>query len=418
MKLTKIDANLSIFKQNKVVIYGTDFRAVSLIKLFKFFDIEVHAFFNEDEIVSRYIKGIPVYGKLNMREFANQNDVLIQMGILAESFKLLAIPSSENLLEKNIRKLGEFSIKDVISYEETTNILYTYKDLILNERSIEQGKEYYKVDALENLVLDRRKMLHDHIIQYSNNSILLGCLPPKTGDNTLRNTFLKHNINFYNFSHYTHLFDLNSLTSCCENIKLITAVRDPISQNLSAFFEMISNLYRSTNYDNFFIDSENYILFMQDTQLTFDRYLYGNKYLKTSFEIDYPQTMIEIQLIQNFIPNFQKNIIDILSYPFDKEKGYTIIKEENLEIFVYQLEKMNDIVEEMSEWIGEEQFDEWVKGNEASNKWVADSYKQAQKELIFTQEYFDKCYNEPYVKYFYSERDVEKFKARWSDNVK
>lgn len=105
-----------------------------------------------------------------------------------------------------------------------------------------------------------------------------------------------------------------------------------------------------------------------------------------------------------------------MSYPFDKEKGYTIIKEGNIEVFVYQLEKLNDVFLELSDWVGVP-FEKMVNANKAEDKWVGESYKQACKEIEITQEYFDRCYNEPYVKHFYSDEDIEKFKERWRSHI-
>lgn len=77
---------------------------------------------------------------------------------------------------------------------------------------------------------------------------------------------------------------------------------------------------------------------------------------------------------------------------------------------------MNDIAKEISEFVGGD-FVKWEMANVAADKWVADSYKQAQKEIKFSQEYFDKCFDEPYVKHFYSDEDIEKFKTRWRTHI-
>ncbi|MFI3169219.1 MAG: putative capsular polysaccharide synthesis family protein [Faecalibacterium sp.] len=123
------------------------------------------------------------------------------------------------------------------------------------------------------------------------------------------------------------------------------------------------------------------------------------------------------RLAQDFFVEFEKAVLDITKYLFDQDKGYAIIKEGNIEVFVYQLEKLNDLVPELSAWIGVP-FEHLEKGNQASDKWFAESYRQAQQEIEFSQEYFDKCYNEPYVKYCYNEADIERFKARWRPHIK
>lgn len=114
---------------------------------------------------------------------------------------------------------------------------------------------------------------------------------------------------------------------------------------------------------------------------------------------------------------FNSNIINLYNHSFNTEQGYDIIKEGNIEVFVYQLEKLNDIAPQMSDWIGQTSFDEWINGNEASGKWINDFYKQAQKEIKFSQEFFDSCYNAEWVQHFYSQEDIEKFKERWRPHI-
>ncbi len=45
------------------------------------------------------------------------------------------------------------------------------------------------------------------------------------------------------------------------------------------------------------------------------------------------------------------------------------------------------------------------------------SGKKGQQELKFSQEFFDACYNDPYVQHCYSTADIEKFKDRWRKNI-
>ncbi len=63
-------------------------------------------------------------------------------------------------------------------------------------------------------------------------------------------------------------------------------------------------------------------------------------------------------------------------------------------------------------------FESLLNDNVGEDKWYGDSYKQAKKELIISQEYFDAAFNEPYVKHFYSEADIEKFKAQWRPHIR
>ncbi len=121
--------------------------------------------------------------------------------------------------------------------------------------------------------------------------------------------------------------------------------------------------------------------------------------------------------LESFLEKFNNNITNVIGVPFDKESGYSIIKSGNIEVFVYQLEKLNNIIPQLSEWVGSNPFDQLVNDNIGEAKWTGESYKQAQKELVISQEYFDACFNAPYVKHFYSNEDIEKFKDRWRPHI-
>lgn len=252
------------------------------------------------------------------------------------------------------------------------------------------------------------------------NQMVYICTPAKTADIAIGSTFDKHRVGYFNFWQRPSLLAREIKKNT--NFRLIIGVREPISQNLSLMFEMfaidyffqmaLSDLIEFNKSKEFPI--ENYkTLFKKghgNVQNLWD--LYIDKYINHS-KID----IWNLQYIQFFFYKLKEHFFDILAHPFDQEKGYTIIKEGNTEVFIYQLEKLNNIVPELSDWVGVP-FDKIEKGNVGEDKWIGDTYKQAQKEIQITQEYFDKCFDEPYVKHFYSEEDIEKFKARWKPHIK
>ena len=46
-------------------------------------------------------------------------------------------------------------------------------------------------------------------------------------------------------------------------------------------------------------------------------------------------------------------------------------------------------------------------------------HKNKKGEIVYMtpEEYFEKCYNEPYVKHFYSDDDINKFKEKWEKHI-
>ncbi len=265
---------------------------------------------------------------------------------------------------------------------------------------------------------------------------IICCLPTKTGDVTLLCTLKKafesrpqsDNVMEHSWTNVWHRprFVNKKNLKCFSNVKIVVGLREPIAQNLSSFYQSITFSVLNYNWIYGLFQKKSYAeraeiikelkhLVLEhgtDVQMLWDAYLY--RHLPYEHEAWPASTN---NTIQEFMLEFEKYVLDITVYPFDKEKGYTVIKNGNTEVFVYQLEKLNHLALELSEWVGVP-FDKLENGNQASDKWIGESYKQAQKEIEITQEYFDKCFDEPYVKHCYSEADIEKFKAKWRPHIK
>ncbi len=425
IRITQIDENQSIFRENKVVLFGAGHTGKTIFKLLQQFDIKVYAYCdNNENLWGTTVNGIKVISPAELQELVKTDEkVLVQVAV-GPTRSFLASKSADDV----VSQITDFGIEKYIVAQETYHMLNltNFFNLIIDNADL-FSQEYLKQNH-DSFLNDHQNRFIDYTLKHKNSdAINLICMPPKTGDYTMNFTFENARIDYINIGHTTNFLaeyiDKCIYSKYCNKIKIITAVREPISQNMSIVFQLLSalginyskflqyNMYCLTNTDLANILKYKDIIFKNggDVQAFFDNYIKIN-------EIANPNRFTELS-IQNFIPSFQENIIDIMKEPFDKEKGYCIIKEDNIEVFVYQLEKLNDIVPALSEWVGVP-FDSLVINNVGESKWNGASYKQAQKELKFSQEYFDKCYSEPYVKHFYSEEDIEKFKNRWRGNIR
>ncbi len=401
--LSQIDEIFSVFKENKLIITGNGTKSISLLRLFTFFQIEIFAFYHPQKVADT-LEGIPVFTTeelLNQPDYENYSYQIGDTSPEIDSF-YHAIPNVT-----------------LISYEETLNILSAAKRLQLIE---ENPYFYYEEDlSLDNEIKKsmRFEEARRQIISSDDNSVLLVCLPAKTGDYTLVNTFQKHSILYTNLWLNSQLFQDYPLTKMASKVKIITAVREPIGQMISAFYECLSlshHYYNDTFFKAIFQDKETLLKSGGDVQLFFDRWLAHIDYpwgQKRESSVKLPMYLRTYYPVVSFVPLFQKHLFSYFDSPFDREKGYTIVKEGNVEIFVYQLEKMDQIAPEMSDFIGQRPFDVFVKGNVAQDKWVANSYHQAQKELKIPQSLVNQCFQEEFVKHCYSLEDMEKFKEKW-----
>lgn len=418
IKVPKITMkDMEVFRKKKVVLYGYSDVAKGLCKVLKGSGIEIIAIWSDSpkQRLKISCQGVPILGWDGICRFKKKyENIIVQFTIYDENI-IKDIQKKCNLLNISSSSMSAGEIRSLyhpkLFLEEIKNpIIYRY-----------ENRKWMK--AIRG---NTERKLKKFINGNPQNPILI-CLPPKTADYTLNYLFDFINaqsqeqlIEYYNSFHKPK-FIKTFVKVNSSKVKVITGVREPISQNLSIMYQEISG---GGNYKNWILgeleqqadkqkgikELEEVLYEKDDINLLFDsfinRFIYNDNQLTT-----------HSNSIQQFIPDFANNICDILSYPFDKELGFTIIKQNNMEIFVYQLEKLNSIIPYLSEWIGIH-FETLEKVNVGLDKWIGTSYKQAQKEIKITQEYFDCCYNEPYVKHCYSDADIEKFKKKWIGNIK
>lgn len=406
IRISQIDDNLGIYKENTVILLGIGHGTKELLDLIHYHEIYVdYICDNNEDNWGKKLEGIPVISPPHMQQLAQSENS--QNSARGEIVVQIAINNINNVIEEQLKSIG---INFVVSFYECYNILN-----YLRKTQIIKLSHNYKYDIKNIEILDEynKKMeFKNHIIHSLNKEILVLCSAQKTGNTTVETTCRKNNINVFGSFHRTDIIDLDLLYNIKNKVKLVTAIREPISQNISAMYEQITSFITCERKWIIDLIENEWLKYGGDINEVFQIWL--NNYGSSNIDNNKPSTLD----IECFFNSYKENILDLSAYPFDKEKGYTIIKEGNIEVFAYQLERMNDVVNEMSNWIGQTPFNEWVKGNEASSKWIANSYRQALKEINFSQEYFDHSYNEHWIQHFYSQEDIEKFKERWRPHIK
>ncbi|MFI3326818.1 MAG: putative capsular polysaccharide synthesis family protein [Clostridia bacterium] len=434
IKLSRLTAkDMNIYINKKVVLLGKNPNlALNLYHIFNHFNIEVVAcccdnIYNEKKrFCSTKFLRMRTYPKFNkiikhsrdFKKFIDDENIIVQqLDIMAEyieEYKMIAISSKVKISPYFAGEL--MNSFNYINVFRNFNSIYTIKKIKLQ---------------VKKFLFKNKK--NTELIKYceKNNpqKPIFICSPQKTADHSLIFTFnflnKENKIEYHNLWHQPRNFSKKYLEDRFEKIRVIFGIREPISQNISTFFQKISGSGIDYSWVNGYLNNKT-----KKERKDIVKYYYsfieekGNNVqeLWNEFVPRYIYTLDSIyedkwNCIQGFIPEYSKYILNITKYPFNKEEGYTIIKEGNMEVFVYQLEKLNNLVPELSDFIGVP-FTELVRGNDASDKWIADSYKQAQKEIEITEDYFDRCYNEPYVKHCYSEAAIEKFKERWRPHIK
>lgn len=389
--------DLDFFSRTDIVLFGCGKIGKNFLSKRERLDMKVVAFCDNDSTkwgsVQEGVKVISPQELLGLNKGKKEN--------------LLVIPSVSNEIKGEIisqlEELGDFQILENFPplFHYIPKMLSCFstkypKYQTICDHIIEDG-EKKKAQNESKIKMDNPK-IYDHI---------LVCQPQKTGDHSITTTYSVGTHSQIHRSHWPELFSSEEANKRTV-VKITTAIRDPIARDISLLFQDISNgfIFCQEN-----ISFEDFHSFLEDggSQDLFEKVL--------EKEVLLPHVEGgKIHLYQRFFHRFQEHILDVQSVPFDKEKGYAIIKQGNVEVFMYQLEKLNDLVPELSAFMNLP-FDHLENENVADDKWVGSSYKKAKKELKFSQEYFDICYNDPYVKHCYSDADIERFKNNWKNNI-
>jgi hypothetical protein len=184
-----------------------------------------------------------------------------------------------------------------------------------------------------------------------------------------------------------------------KSIKIITGVREPIARNISWFFQIIDC---ACVFPEFFIKYEKGLITMDDIIKKFwsQNFVYGKQY-------DWFEEELEAVFG-----------IDIASIDFPKEKGYAIANfpDRNIELLVLKLEKLDSCLKEALETFLE------VENLNCERLYPADFldendyliYENLRKSLTFSDEYLEEIYDQPLVRHFYTDEEINKFKLKWS----
>jgi len=184
--------------------------------------------------------------------------------------------------------------------------------------------------------------------------------------------------------------------------KIITLVRDPIARNLSDFFEHIEVLPSESD----------------------------QQWKLRSIEYDYEITIknnLE-ELIEIFFKKYKHDIamkyfdrefkgifnIDLFSSDFPTSKGYRIYKTREVDVLLMRLENLNScFTEAIKEFLNIDNVT-LITQRVGGQKEYADLYQMFKDTICFPESYIDKMYSSKFARHFYSEAEIEQFRAKWS----
>ncbi len=175
------------------------------------------------------------------------------------------------------------------------------------------------------------------------------------------------------------------------NWKVITLVREPISRNISAFFQ---------NLDGFIPGC-------------LQQYRSGSISIEEIIDVFLVKYPHELPL--NWLDWEIKSVfdIDVFSVDFPKSDGFFIFRHENVELLLLRLENLGESSHKaFADFLEVESF-VIKKNNLAQNKEYFEVYGKVRQSIVFPQEYIDKMYASKYVQHFYSKDEIDRFRAKW-----
>jgi hypothetical protein len=172
---------------------------------------------------------------------------------------------------------------------------------------------------------------------------------------------------------------------------LVSLVRDPIAQNVGAFFHNLKEFIPDWKER---YESQN--LSMQDLQEFYIK-KYHHHATRQWFE-----TQME--------PMWG---IDVYSKPFDIKRGFTIYKSEKADLLLVKLENLNTSAAlAFYEFLKFENF-EIINQNIGEEKNYKDLYKEF-KSLPLASDFVEYMYNTRFMRHFYTEDETRELKEKWT----
>jgi len=182
-------------------------------------------------------------------------------------------------------------------------------------------------------------------------------------------------------------------------LKTVSIVRDPVARNISAFFQTFEVDFAQMYHES----GENASLLNFDVDELVNAFLYGSK----QFRHEYPLVWFEEELKEALG-------IDVYDVPFDHEKGSGSYANAGCDLLVVRMEDFSTALTPLLEAFLDTQIDDVPRSNTASKKHYSEAYRTFIESIRLPAEYLDEMYGSRFVSHFYTDKEIDEFRNRWS----
>lgn len=217
------------------------------------------------------------------------------------------------------------------------------------------------------------------------------CSFPKTGTST----FFYNLRNNYTITQNHSLLKLNYMLSEPNNL-IIVGIRNPFDIYISSFFQN----YNADFYDDVEIKKNNYIGVNNYCTDNFDNHTLDN--IIKLFE-----NSTNFNLYNDWLEEFFEIIeININTFNFNIEKGYSFYNNNNNTLLIYTLEKLNSNISQLCDYFN---INELKNYNEGETKIYKKIYTNFKKTFKYKESIKNTIFNKTIFSKFYSADDLIKF---------
>ncbi|WP_417270763.1 putative capsular polysaccharide synthesis family protein [Celeribacter sp.] len=191
---------------------------------------------------------------------------------------------------------------------------------------------------------------------------------------------------WYAYKTFTKRLKVRIWSLLSNEIIIITGARDPFSRAISAYFEQshyFGGIPKHWDFDEIREDFEKRA-FLDATVSWFDK---------------------EIK---------QFSGIDVIGSDFPKELGYKTYQNGKLRLFVYRIDRLNDLGAQIGKFLGVPDFS-ICPANETSDSLNAEIYADFAKRYKFNRETAQNLTESNYIRTFYSDAEIAALLERWVD---
>ena len=328
-----------------------------------------------------------IMSPVQMQEYAKSmgiHNIIILVTVLSPRVQNEIIKKIEELLGKDVEVYTEFAVE--------CGLYFGLKNPYVNSEF--RKRELLERKIASQYVLSEKSSQMEKVYKFftflplHNDEIILVYQPGKVASSSVYKSIQNYG---HNVLHCHVLADIRDNEDDLYKIlnmksgKIICLVRDPIARRIS---EMWQNMTNRTRYaiDADFNEVEKY-------------------YFDCAFE------NIEFRWFEN---EMQKTFhLDVFDHLFDKDKGYSIIKQENMELLLMKMEKLDELENVIGSFLGIKDFQLQNDniGSEKSYRFAIEEYK---KIFPISQERLEEIYKKNnYIRHFYSDQECDELYDKW-----